>query len=156
MKGRVGTYLEIGASHPIYISNTYALEKQGWSGLSIDIDPMNRDEWYKVRTNPLLITDATDFEFKSAYFDYLSLDCEPPEQTYKALMNILMQGMQFNIITYETDAYADDTFVQPSRLMLKNFGYELVFADVQCPFGAFEDWYINPNIIDLEHAKKFK
>ena len=35
-KKPVGVYVDVGAFHPIYYSNTYALYKLGWSGLAID------------------------------------------------------------------------------------------------------------------------
>jgi len=78
-----GTYLEIGAGHPMSGNNTYILEKgYEWIGLSIDYgwDDWNddciittfdgvdwpRDEyrknliknWNKARTNPVLLTNA--------------------------------------------------------------------------------------------------
>jgi FkbM family methyltransferase len=34
-----GTYVDIGASHPFRISNTYALYRRGWSGITVDPIP---------------------------------------------------------------------------------------------------------------------
>jgi FkbM family methyltransferase len=34
-----GTYVDIGAFHPKWLSNTYLLAKSGWSGTVVDIDP---------------------------------------------------------------------------------------------------------------------
>ncbi|MEI9928867.1 MAG: hypothetical protein WDN44_15790 [Sphingomonas sp.] len=31
-----GTYVDVGANHPIEGSNTYRLYRQGWTGLTID------------------------------------------------------------------------------------------------------------------------
>ncbi len=31
-----GVYIDVGAFHPIYLSNTYALSRQGWSGMAVD------------------------------------------------------------------------------------------------------------------------
>jgi len=33
---RPGFYVDVGAFHPIYLSNTYALHRQGWRGLAVD------------------------------------------------------------------------------------------------------------------------
>jgi hypothetical protein len=33
---QVGVYVDVGAFHPIYYSNTYALYKLGWYGVAID------------------------------------------------------------------------------------------------------------------------
>ncbi len=35
-KGKPGTYVDIGANHPIKISNTYLLYRHGWSGLTVE------------------------------------------------------------------------------------------------------------------------
>lgn len=38
-EGRVGRYIDIGASHPIRLSNTYLLYKKGWRGVNIEPIP---------------------------------------------------------------------------------------------------------------------
>lgn len=40
--GCAGKYLDIGAGNPIHLSNTYALYRQGWSGILIDPLSANR------------------------------------------------------------------------------------------------------------------
>lgn len=40
-----GSYLDIGAHHPVRFSNTYALYKRGWSGLCIDAFPDRSNEY---------------------------------------------------------------------------------------------------------------
>ena len=35
-KGRKGIYIDIGASHPFIISNTYLLYKNGWRGVTVE------------------------------------------------------------------------------------------------------------------------
>lgn len=158
-KHKVGTYLEIGASHPIYINNTFLLEEKGWSGISIDNDNQNEQQWWIKRKNPLIIADAMTFDYTTLnqkYYDYLQLDIEPPLNTYKALLRVLESKIEFGIITYETDSYFDSTFVEPSRKALQDSGYTLVIPDVQCSFGAFEDWYINEKYIDKSLLNSFK
>jgi hypothetical protein len=159
MNNKQGSYLEVGASHPININNTYLLEKNGWKGVSIDNDNQNEIIWNQCRKNTLIITDAIIFDYKSlnqTFFNYLQLDIEPPLNTYKALLRILESGIEFGIITYETDAYFDSRYVEPSRKILKELGYSLVMPDVQCEFGAFEDWYINEKYIDKTLINSFK
>jgi hypothetical protein len=154
-----GTYLEIGASHPIYINNTYLLEENGWTGVSIDIDNQNESTWKEKRSNPLIIADALTFDYASlnqTYFDYLQLDIEPSVNTYLALLKVLESKMEFGVITYETDAYMDLRYVQPSRDILQSLGYTLAIKDVQSPFGPFEDWYINEKYIDSSLLNSFK
>jgi hypothetical protein len=156
MGGKIGDYLEIGASHPININNTYLLEQHGWTGLSIDIDDCCKDIWAEKRKNPLIIADALTFNYPhKERIDYLQIDVEPSETNFKALLQVLKSKTRFSIITYETDAYLDDSFVQPSRQILQSHGYKLIYPDVLCEFGAFEDWYIDTSVIDIDLFKTF-
>jgi hypothetical protein len=148
-----GTYLEIGASHPISINNTYALEQRGWGGLSLDIEASNLSAWNEHRRNPLIIADAITYKYEAKHYDYLQLDIDPPENTYKALQRVFECGVTFSVLTYETDAYSDSRFVEPSRELITSKGYILAFKDIMCPFGAFEDWYINPKTININKLK---
>lgn len=157
MNGKVGEYLEVGASHPIDINNTFLLEQHGWTGLSIDIDDSCRNIWLEKRKNPLIIADALTFEYpQKERIDYLQIDVDPSETSFKALLQVLKSKTRFSIITYETDAYADNTYVQPSRQLLQSEGYKLIRADVMCGFGPFEDWYIDPLVIDANLINTFK
>jgi len=38
-KDHVGTYVDVGAFHPIYLSNSYAFYRRGWRGIAIDANP---------------------------------------------------------------------------------------------------------------------
>jgi ATP-dependent Clp protease ATP-binding subunit ClpA len=53
MNGKVGEYLEIGASHPIDISNTYALEQLGIMGYDpvFGARPVKRIIQQKIENN---------------------------------------------------------------------------------------------------------
>ena len=158
MNGKIGEYLEIGASFPIETNNTYLLEKNGWNGLSIEIDPIYEELWKKERTNRLVIADALSYEYEEKnHIDYLQLDIEPPSQTFKVLQKLFELNTTYSIITFETDAYVDTSFVEPSRELFLSKGYMLAFPDVKSPSGGiFEDWYINPNYIDVELLKTWK
>ena len=157
MNGKVGEYLEVGASHPIDINNTFLLEQHGWTGLSIDIDDSCKNIWLEKRKNPLIIADALTFDYpQKERIDYLQIDVDPSETSFKALLQVLKSKTRFSIITYETDAYADNTYVQPSRQILQSEGYKLIRADVMCGFGPFEDWYIDPLVIDANLINTFK
>jgi hypothetical protein len=158
MNGKIGEYLEIGAAFPIEANNTYLLEKNGWSGLSIEIDPIYEELWKKERTNILVIADALIYDYEEKnHIDYLQLDIEPPSQTFKVLQKLFELNTTYSIITFETDAYIDSSFVKPSRDLFLSKGYMLAVPDVKCSNGGeFEDWYINPNYIDVELLKTWK
>jgi hypothetical protein len=136
-----GTYLEIGASHPVIISNTYLLEQAGWEGLSIDIDGQCKELWERLRYNPLLITDALTYHFAGAV-DYLQLDIDPPQQTLQCLKNVLQSNFSFKLLTFEHDHYTGEGCRDESRALLIAAGYTLEVSDVQCEFGSFEDWWV--------------
>ena len=42
-KKKHGTYVDLGAFHPMRLSNTYLLYKEGWSGTNIDLNPITID-----------------------------------------------------------------------------------------------------------------
>jgi len=168
MNGKVGTYLEIGAWHPIDTNNTYRLEQDGWTGTSIEIDPQWKNPWKHYRKNPLIIADATTYGYEELdHIDYLQLDVEPASQTFATLEKLFKLKTTYSVITYETDAYGDpaykrtgDTsraaYVQPSRDLILSKGYILAVPDVRCKGGRggpFEDWYINPKFVDAELIK---
>ena len=39
LKKSTGTFVDIGAYHPVLYSNTYAFYRRGWSGIVIDPNP---------------------------------------------------------------------------------------------------------------------
>jgi hypothetical protein len=155
MNGKIGRYLEIGANHPTITNNTYLLEKNGWTGISVDILAEHYEIWQKERINPLLIMDALSINFiDQKRIDYLQLDIEPPHQTFSCMLNMITTGCRFSIITYEHDDYTGTDMKQLSRDILESEGYYLAVPDVQCSFGSYEDWWIDKSSdIDLELLK---
>jgi len=169
---RNGTYLEIGAGDARSINNTYLLEKFfGWRGVSVDIDPRSIWSYRLFRQNPCLHRDACETDYQEIFrrlptahsVDYLQLDIEPSTNTLRALRKVLSDGVKAKVITFETDFYdasvsqhESDRVRFESREILRNFGYQLVAADVGSTSIAnpFEDWYVDPSQVDvsrLEH-----
>jgi len=147
--GKNGTYLEIGSAFPIAFNNTYLLEQNGWGGISIDFDAKYLSEWEACRKNPLIIADALTYNYPNVdRYDYLQLDIDPTENTFTLLQRLLKEyKTRYSIITFETDAYLDNRFVEPSRKLLSENGYKLEVADVYCEgYGIFEDWYIDTKL----------
>ena len=139
-----GVYLEIGASHPIYINNTYALEKNGWTGWSIDIDNQCEQVWKQERTQPLIIADAItmDYSFLPDRVDYLQLDIDPAHQTLKCLEVLLKTKTRFSIITFEHDCYTEGSEVmERQRELLTAAGYIPYKLGVEHNGDSFEDWW---------------
>lgn len=48
-----GFYIEIGAHHPVYISNTYHFYSKGWRGINIDAIPGSMDIFNILRTRDI-------------------------------------------------------------------------------------------------------
>jgi FkbM family methyltransferase len=45
----IGTFVDIGAHHPVYLSNTYHFYRKGWRGLNIDALPGSMDPFRVLR-----------------------------------------------------------------------------------------------------------
>lgn len=160
-----GVYIEIGGSDPIQINNTYLLEKKfGWKGLSFELDSSLVDKYNSIRINKCICGDATIVDYTKEFIennipkqiDYLQVDIEPATQTLQALKQLDLNIYRFTVITFETDAYANDgMIVKESREIFKRHGYQLVASNVKYQRNIFEDWYVDPTIVSKETWKKF-
>lgn len=168
---RNGTYLEIGAYHPTFISNTYLLEQFGWNGISVDIDPNVRNS-FSSRRCQFVLSNALEIDYENilmshnlpTQIDYLQLDIEPLTQTFDCLKKLPMDKYRFSVITYETDWYDTNTPLEEkirvrseSRKYFNDLGYVLLVGDVESNIGfPYEDWYVDPNVISKEIIDNFK
>lgn len=153
-----GTYLEVGASEPRQSNNTYLLESRySWSGASLEIDPQLCFEFNEVRENKCILADAASFDFLeylnintlNRRLNYLSLDIDPSSMTLKALKRIPLEQFRFDVITFEHDLYTSGPDVmEESREIFESHGYKRVVSNVMCRGRDFEDWYIDPTVID--------
>ena len=152
----VGTYIEVGANLPKKGSNTYNLEvEKNWRGFSIELDTAYKSKWdvLQERKNKVYWSDATTFDYASAikennmpmHVTYLSCDIEPPENTFKALKRIIEQGITFDCITFEHDAYqSNEDFNTIATEFLLSHGYKIAVSDVffKTENRMFETWYV--------------
>ena len=51
-----GFYVDIGAFHPVYLSNTYALYLRGWRGIAIEARPEMRNEFELFRPRDITVS----------------------------------------------------------------------------------------------------
>jgi hypothetical protein len=165
------TYIEIGAAYPRKINNTFLLEKQGWKGFHIELNELNKPSWDEdpERNNTIYWDNAITFDYAKACKDnnlpkrigYLSVDIEPPENTYAALRQVIEQGISFDCITFEHDKYHSNEDYDPIVTeYLKNHGYKVAVENVykwrkfrldpnkpkinkKC---YLETWYVNTDI----------
>jgi hypothetical protein len=136
------TYIEVGAAWPEKSNNTYVLEKNGWEGFSIELDIDKFNLWQdepKIRKNKIYCEDAITFNYLEAlkennlptHIGYLSIDIEPPENTFNALKKIINQGITFDCITFEHDNYQSDIdYNSIATEYLKSEGYKVAVENV--------------------------
>lgn len=158
---RNGTFVEIGAWHPVSISNSYLLEsKYNWNGISIEINPEHSQEFENIRKCNFILADATSLDYNKLFednklpfiIDYLQLDIDPYDITYECLLLIPFDKYKFSVITYETDFYRENdngnSFRDKARKIFGSYGYKLVVGNVSNP--PFEDWWVHPDLISNE------
>ena len=161
-----GVYVELGADLPRIINNTYLLESEfDWAGVSFEYDAAKVAFFNTIRRNKCICTDATTFDYKFLFeernypkqIDYLQLDLDPAEGTLEALKNLPLDDYRFTAITYETDVYRAGADVQDEEIeILKSYGYELVVRNVANEGNPYEDWWVDPNIVDRAIIDKLK
>ena len=181
-----GFFIELGSQHPINTNNTFFLEKlYGWRGIMIEYDEKYLPLYKLERVNSIhIIEDATKINYRKLFtdcnvptvIDYLQIDLDVDNgSTLNTLIKLnddILEYYKFATITFEHDIYASENESdiwsitrKKSREILKNRGYILMFPDVrlsanlsyrgkQC--GAFEDWYVHPDLIDANLISKFK
>jgi len=161
-----GFFLEVGGGHPFDSNNTYLLESgYDWNGLSLEFDKSLVELYNSTRRTRAILADATCYDYQSRLasmnapkqIDYLSIDIDPAENTYKALLKIPHNLYRFSVITYEHDRYQiGDEFMELSRSFLKNLGYQLVVSNLRVFGKDFEDWWIDSSAISPEVWSAFK
>jgi hypothetical protein len=163
-----GFYLEIGSNDPIHINNTYLLEKTyDWKGIMVEYQSHFLNSYKVHRPNSIhLINDATTIDYKNVFetnnmpfsFDYLQIDLEANNgstiQTLQNLDNEVFDTYKFATVTFEHDIYVtnfDNTRLK-SRDIFKKRGYVLVFEDISDSGNPYEDWYVHPDLVDMNYV----
>jgi len=171
-----GFFVEIGGSQPIELSNTYLLEKKYfWKGFIVEWYVMFAELYNKYRPNSIYeINDARKVNYKKTLddysfpknIDYLQIDLDVDNKSTLDVLeifnNTIFDEYKFATITFEHDIYSGNFFNtrKISRQIFKNRGYILVFPDVKVfhnnDFLPFEDWYIHPDLVDMDYVNKIK
>lgn len=70
----LGTYLDIGASHPTHHSNTYLFYELGWEGVAVEPNVSVKREWSRIRPRDKFYNKAFNGKSKKIkYFQHPSL-----------------------------------------------------------------------------------
>jgi hypothetical protein len=153
-----GTFLDIGANHPVEISNTYELERHGWTGALVENDARCVELLKAQRKARLLACDATQVHWESFISkgaDYLSLDVDEP--TLEVTRRFPWDKIRFKVLTVEHDEYRFNEFRTIEMLgILHRAGYDVLCTAV-CDQGLpFEIWAVDPLTVDMTKAEKFR
>jgi FkbM family methyltransferase len=83
-----GTYIDVGANNPRFLSNTYLFYRKGWSGLTVDPNPAKIRQHKIVRPRDTAINCAVGAEGHFTYYLYtedgLNTTSESTADAYKA------------------------------------------------------------------------
>ena len=132
------------------------------------------DLYKKQRQNSIhVIQDATTIDYKELFInndvpkniDYLQIDLEPGNgSTLKALEKIdkeVLNDYKFAVITFEHDIYRNNknenlfnVTRDKSREIFKRRGYVCVFKDISNDTNPYEDWYVHPELVDMDYIEK--
>ena len=170
---RDGYYLEIGSNHPIENNNTYLMDtRYGWKGVMVEYRPEHLVQYQEHRPRAIhIIDDATQLAFVKVLeqlappdkcVDYLQIDLEVHnDSTMGALEQIektMEMGYKYAVVTFEHDAYVDARYEtrERSRLVFDRNGYVRVFSDVRIDGNPFEDWYVHPELVDMERTERIR
>ncbi len=163
-----GYFLEIGSNHPININNSYLLEtKYDWNGIMVEYDSNFLSLYKEHRPNSIhIINDATEIDYKNVFeqnnmplsFDYLQIDLEVNNgstiKTLQKLDNEIFDTYKFATVTFEHDIY--HTNFANTRLESRNIfakrGYICVFEDINNENNPYEDWYVHPDLVDINYV----
>lgn len=170
---REGTFCDVGCSHPVELSNTYALEQQlGWRGLLIDRSPHAIKLCEEQRASKAICADALDIDWGFTFgvamslqhetqIGFLSLDLD--ENTLPVLKRMeaefdartraqdsfgLKRSPHFRVVCAEHDLWR---FGPEAKLgiedIMRRAGYDLVCEDVCSAEGdPYENWYCCPSL----------
>ena len=90
-KKKIGFYVDVGAYHPLELSNTYLLYKRGWNGINIDINSLSIDYFDYLRPDDININIAASNKntTKTIYYQKSKspLNTLNPRQAKKIFLN---------------------------------------------------------------------
>jgi len=169
-----GFFIEIGGNDPIICSNTYLLEKDyNYKGIIVEMDSSYLSLYEEHRKNSIpIINDATKINYLKKFndlnvpknIDYLSFDLDIDNNSTLETLQLfdlqIFMNYKFAVITFEHDIYRKDwtpilnynsnNTRNKSREIFDKYRYIRLFSDVAND-GAFEDWYVHPDLIDINY-----
>ena len=131
-----GKYVDLGAFHPMRLSNTYLLFKKGWSGTNVDLNPITIDLFNLARKNDnniCCLMAGKENLLKDVYFeDWSAANSITSNEN-------LSEKKQMKTRTFESLIYKDFDFL---NIDLEGHDYEILQT---IDFKKF-----NPKLICIE------
>jgi len=99
--------------------------------------------------------DWSGYQFPSRV-EFLSVDVD--EFSLAALINFPLRRVRPEFVAYEHNRYwTGDTYRDPARAIMADFGYDLLCSDVrlldrQLGDYVFEDWFVTPGVAKRAEA----
>ena len=164
-----GYFLEIGSNDPIQINNSYILESSyNWKGIMIEYEAHHFPGYKTHRPNSVHVhSDATKVDYKALFesnnvpnhIDYLQIDLEADKgttiSTLEKLDKEVMDNYKFAVVTFEHDIYRTSNHNTRGRsrdIFIKR-GYYPVFLDINNEEFPYEDWYVHPDLVDMNYIQ---
>lgn len=118
---RTGFYVDIGAHHPVYYSNTYHFYRRGWRGINVDAIPGSMAAFRLLRPRDLNIESCVDGvagavrEFVE--FDSPALNTASPEEADRVARDGHGKAVARHTVTTTTLADLLDRHLPPGRVI---------------------------------------
>ncbi|MDB5224764.1 MAG: SAM-dependent methyltransferase [Candidatus Adlerbacteria bacterium] len=141
LRNKTGTYVDVGAYHPVLYSNTYALYKRGWKGVVIDPNPSARTLFRWFRRRDTFINAAVGISGEQTYYQY-------DDAAYNSLGNPAPQRKGLQLI------HTNQVTIRPLSELLKHVGHiDFMSVDVEgmdLEVLQTHDWSNKPRVIAVE------
>lgn len=169
------TYLDIGAHHPYYISNTALFYENGSTGINIEPDPLLFNDFLIHRKNDINLNigvsdknDELDFYvISSPTLNTFSKE-EAEKYTQEGDYNIIrIEKIKVNTLDYILDKYANSIFPQflsidaegVDELIIKDINFEKNYPIVICietiTFSSSGNGIKNKSLISFIESKGY-
>jgi FkbM family methyltransferase len=150
-----GFYIDVGAYHPINLSNTYKFYKRGWSGVNIEPNYTKFNLFEKQRTRDINLNIGIGSDKEKAQFfvfdaDTLSTFSKESAEGYEKIGHKILEVRNIDLVPLKTviDKYSKGREID--FLSIDTEGYELEVLNTN-------DWGLfRPKLIILETVEYSK
>lgn len=141
-----GVFVDVGAGHPVHLSNTYFFERNGWTGLCIDADPTQYEVLKRQRANvewSAISPEEGEIEFSQSYLPELSSTLSRSE--YNKWMKVSLKE------TIQVPSVRLETLLEKYRIA------EIDLLDIDVEGTELEVWKTfdykkhNPKVVIVEY-----